>query len=103
MDQYIEALHRYFEKGELPGEEERAESVVEVLYYRYCIGRSIETLKIRAGFQQMEEILSKLSVAENDRLSDLTCDLCEQHQHAAFREGFWVGFRLLQEWNTAGK
>ena len=97
MRDYIEAFNAYMEEHPLSCGYPGMESVVEVLYYCYCVHRSLDTEQIRKSFQQIDEITRKLTLKENDQISDLTCQLCDQYQREAFREGLQVGFRLFRE------
>lgn len=97
MGKYVEAFRAYVQEYGLSENYPQMESVVEVLYYCYCVHRDLQTEQIRKSFQQINEITAKLALNENDRISDLTCQLCNQYQREAFREGLQVGFRLLQE------
>ena len=93
MNSYVEKSNAYLEEHK----PEDVDSLVELLYYCFCLQRGLDTEQIRRGFQQIEEIIGKLSFEENDRLSNLTCDLCDCYQREAFREGLLTGFRLYRE------
>ena len=93
MKQYIDAFNKYMEEQAV-GEEE---SLLDLLYYCFCIHNDPDTEEIRKIFQQMEGILKKLSFDDNDTLFNMTCDLCEKYQREAFHTGLLVGFHLCKE------
>lgn len=97
MKQYMEALQKYVEEQKLHTGEADGESLLELLYYCFCIHNDLDTEEIRKNFQQMEEILKKLCLDDNNTLFNMTCDLCEKYQHEAFRTGLLVGFHLHKE------
>lgn len=93
MEQYIEVLNKYMEEQTV-GE---GESLLELLYYCFCIQNDLETREIRQNIQKMDDILKDLSLEDNDTLFDMVCDLCEKYQHEAFQTGLLVGFHLYKE------
>ena len=93
MNLYVEKINAYLEENK----PEDVDSLVEVLYYCFCLQHDLQTEQIRSGFQEIEKIIGKLSIEENDRISDITCCLCERYQHEAFREGLLIGFQLYRE------
>ena len=100
MNQYLEALNAYLaENPDAYGHPELG-SMLDVLYYRFCIQEDLCSQKIRECFSEVEDILRPLSLQDNDRLSDLICALCESYEHEAFREGLVTGFRLFAELNA---
>lgn len=72
-------------------------SVSELLYEYYTEENPIDTEEIRERFREINQILCKLPMQENDRIFTLVCDLCSQQERFAFLEGFRVGIRLLLE------
>ena len=97
MKRYIEAFCAYIKKREQCENYPQMESVMGALCYCYCVHRDFSTEQIRNSFQQINEITKKLTLEENDRVCDLTCQLCDLYQQEAFQEGLRVGFRLFQE------
>ena len=93
MKEYIEALNKYMEEQTV-GE---GESLLELLYYCFCIQNDLDTEEIRKNIQEMDDILKNLSLEDNDTLFDTVYDLCEKYQHEAFRTGLLVGFHLCKE------
>ncbi len=97
MKKYIEAFCAYMQKRGLRENHLEEESVIEVLYYCYCVHKDFNTEQIRKNFQQINEVTAKLTLKDNDRICDLTCQLCDCYQYEAFQEGLRVGFHLHGE------
>lgn len=75
----------------------KTRSVSELLYEYYTEENPIDTEEIRESFREIDQVIRKLSVQENDRVFTLTCRLCSQHERLAFLEGLRVGMQLLLE------
>ena len=74
-------------------------SLIELLHSAYVETNIIDTVIIREKFRQMDTILSKLPLRENDLLFSLTCDLCLEYERTAFAHGILVGMHLMTELN----
>lgn len=97
MDQYIEIFKQYLAGRKAVGEEPEAESLLDMLYYQFCIYHDLDTEEISQTFEKMDDILTKLSLDDNDQMFRMTCDLCEKYQREAFHTGLLVGFHLCKE------
>nr|MBQ8243702.1 hypothetical protein [Oscillospiraceae bacterium] len=75
-------------------------SLLEMLYNAYVEANSIDTVVIKEKFRQMDTILSKLPLSENDQLFYLVCDLCLEYERSAFAHGILVGMHLMTELNS---
>ena len=75
-------------------------SLLELLHTAYVETNSIDTVVIKEKFRQMDTILSKLSLKENDQIFSLACDLCLEYEHSAFAHGISVGMHLMTELNS---
>ena len=93
MKQYIDAFNKYMEEqGEPEGK-----SLLDLLYYCYCIHNDLDTEELRKIFQSMDNILKNLSFDDNNTRLDMTSDLCEKYQREAFHTGLLVGAHLYRE------
>lgn len=72
-------------------------SILEVLCYYYCASNSVDNALIRCQFKELNDILCKLTLAENDAVFALTSDLCTSHMRQAFLDGIRVGLHLFKE------
>ena len=52
---------------------------------------------IRYQYHQIDEIVNRLTLAENDRLFSITVDLCDACTRKAFIDGIKVGYHLREE------
>ena len=91
MNQYMEAL-----KLHICDREDTASglSVGKALYgcYRELHPRDDEEITRR--FHQLDQVLNRLTLREYDKVWNLTCMLCCEHEEAAFLEGIRVGICL---------
>ena len=79
---------------------EEIHTIAELLYNCYTELNPIDTTEIRRGFREIDQIISNLSVQDNNRVFALVCQLCTQHERLAFLTGMRVGAQLLLELQT---
>lgn len=72
-------------------------SAMEMLYHYYRTANVVDTKEIRENFFQLDEVLGKLTLKECDKVWDLTCALCSEHEKHGFMEGVRVGASLAVE------
>ena len=72
-------------------------SISELLYESYTEEKPIDTEEIRAGFREINQIINRLTIQENDSVFTIVCRLCSQHERQAFLEGLRVGVQLFRE------
>lgn len=97
MNRYIENLKSFLAQRSPDYGYEDANSLLEMLYYYYTANNPVDNAQIRCQFRDLDEILSKLTLAENDKVFLLASQLCIAHERQAFLEGIHVGLRLFQE------
>ena len=95
MNPYIEKLKTYLQ--DIPSCRENGSSILELLCYYYTEENLIETTMIRARFQKMDAILSKLSIQDNDAIFGLTVEICSKYIEQAFLTGARTGAQLILE------
>lgn len=97
MNRYIKILKSFLaEKTPYFGCDD-ANSILEMLYYFYIEENPIDSAVIRCQFKKLDDVLSKLSLVDNDRVFSLAVDLCDSHTKKAFLEGVHIGMRLFTE------
>jgi len=74
-----------------------ANSILEMLYYYYTTANPVDNAVIRCQFRDLDNTLSHLTLAENDAIFSLTCNLCTAYERQAFSDGVQVGLRLFTE------
>lgn len=97
MNRYIESLKSFLTQQSPGFGYDDANSILEMLYYYYTVANPVDNALIRCQFKELDGILSRLSVAENDEVFSLTSALCMAHERQAFLEGIHVGMRLFSE------
>lgn len=95
MNPYIEKLKAYLDARSKDRED--AEGVLKLLCYYYTVENSIDSTVIRSRFREMDSILRKLSLQDNDTIFRLTVELCEEYIEQAFLAGARTGARLVIE------
>ena len=101
MNPYIEKLKAYLK--DWTNDREDPESILELLCYYYTAEKSVDNAVIRSRFQEMESILSKLSIQDNDTIFRLTIEACEEYMKQAFLTGARTGARLVIELQQSEK
>ena len=77
-------------------------SMLEMLFFYYTEFNPLDSHQIQAIFVELEHLFQHLSPGEVDTAFDKICELCLEHERAAFREGFHVGVRLIMELESSG-
>ena len=93
MNPYIEKLNAYLAETPLAD----GKSILDQLCYYYTVLCCLENDTIRDGFREIDRVLKVLPFEEQDRVSDLTSDICIECTRIAFLEGVQVGYRLSTE------
>lgn len=96
MNPYIEKLKACLAEEPEYGDGEES-SPLEVLYLIYTEFHTKDTPAIRESFARLSRCTRGLPLAQDDEISYIVCDLCTQHERAAFYEGLRVGARLASE------
>jgi len=97
MNTYIQKLKNYLADTPLDFEEDDVNSVLEFLYKCYMEEKAGDSETIRAGFGEIDQLISSLTLDENNRIFELVCDLCSEHGKRAYLEGIHIGVRLQKE------
>ena len=97
MKQYIEALNKFAQEQGVDAGALPAETVIDALFVCFCLENEVRIPDISAAFQEVDTILEKLTLEENDRVFLLTCQISENYRREAFRTGLTVGYHLCKE------
>ena len=100
MNRYINKLNSFLAEQSANFPFDDAHSVLDVLCYYYCSVNSVDNAVIRCQFKELNDILSGLSLEENDAVFSLTGDLCTSHMRKAFLDGVHAGMCLFHELNN---
>ena len=81
-----------------PGDTD-CETVLDQLYQAYAESHESDPPEIRNGFKELDDLLSDLSLDENNAVWNLCCQLCTAYEHKAFVAGLQYGAHLFLEMN----
>lgn len=99
MTDYNMLLEKYKQGGQDWWNREDPQAVLKMLYTYYrehCPGDPEE---ISREFQNLDSVLSRLTLKEYDRVWNLACRLCSEHEEAGFLEGVRAGAALAEALN----
>ena len=97
MNRYIENLNALLAEQMPKYAFEDADSILDMLYFYYMDANPVDSGVIRCQFRELDKVLSKLSLEDNNRVFMLSVGLCVSHAREAFSEGVKVGMRLFTE------
>lgn len=97
MKNYQQAFDDYLATHSAGLGEGEMEELLDVLFRCYQESRNVDSTEIQAGFKNLDNVLSNLSLEDNNRVFMITCELCDRHSHEAFRSGILTGFHLFRE------
>ena len=72
-------------------------SILDMLYYRYSECNRLDNAEIKTAFADLYQQMHGMPLREMDRIIDVVCTLCREHEKAGFTEGIQVGFRIRLE------
>ena len=99
MNRYVEKLKSFLTEQAPNYIYTDAHSLLELLYYSYTASNPVDNAVIRCQFKELNDIMYRLSLAENDAVFSLVGDLCAAHERQAFLDGIQVGMQLFSELN----
>lgn len=74
-----------------------ATSVLELLYIAYTDVQGRDSKEIDTGFIQLDTLLTKLSLDENNAVFETVCNLCDTYEKRAFIDAIQIGAFLMME------
>lgn len=92
-----ECLYAYL--GKHPPDYGDADSILGMLYGRYNECNTLDTDEIKAAFDELYQRMNGMPLREMDRILDVVCALCKDHQMSGFADGVKVGLLLAKELN----
>lgn len=97
MNEYIEVLKRHVAESPPNYGDGDAHSILEMLFTYYHECNNTDTDAVKAAFEVLYQRMHSMPLREIDRIVDVVCTLCREHERAGFLEGIKVGIRLDQE------
>ena len=96
MNEYVEILKRYVaENPSNYGSD--ANSILEMLFTYYHECNNTDTDSVKAAFGDLYQRMHGMPLRELDRIVDVICTLCREHEKSGFSEGVKVGIQLSVE------
>lgn len=97
MNPYIQYLREYLTNKHINYGYSDAESLLDMLFYAYTLDNPIDNEDIKRNFAHLNQILSRLTLEDNNTVFTTASELCHDHAKQAFLSGVIVGSRLFTE------
>ena len=97
MVKIAQRLKAYIDTHPLDLGEGDCKTVLDQLYQAYAESHESDPLEIRNGSKELDDLLSDLSLDNNNAVWNLCCQLCAAYEHKAFHDGLRYGVHLLLE------
>ena len=97
MDKIAERLKAYIDTHPFDPGDSDCKTVLDQLYQAYAESHESDPPEIRDGFKELDNLLSELSLEDNNAVWNLCCQLCTAYEHKAFIDGLQYGTYLMQE------
>ena len=97
MNEYIEVLKQYVTDNPPNYGDGDAHSILEMLftYYQQC--NNTDTTAVVAAFEDLYQRMHGMPLREVDRIIDVVCTLCREHERNSFSHGIKTGIILADE------
>ena len=96
MNEYVEILKCHVAESP-PNYGSYANSILEMLFTYYHECNNTDTDAVKVAFEDLYQRMHGMPLREMDRIVDVVCTLCREHEKAGFVEGVKVGICLLDE------
>ena len=97
MDKIAKRLRAYIDTHPFDPSDSDCETVLDQLYHAYAESHESDPPEIREGFKKLDDLLSDLSLDDNNTVWNLCCRLCSAYEHKAFIDGLQYGAHLIHE------
>ena len=97
MDNIAKRLKAYMDKHPFDAGDSDCETVLDQLYQAYAESHESDPPEIRDGFKELDNLLSELSLEDNNAVWNLCCQLCTDYEHKAFLDGLQYGACIIFE------
>lgn len=95
MKNFFDVLNRYVAENQPSFGD--GESVLTLLYEAYSECNRLDDTQIKAGFNELYQMMNGMELQEMDKIIYPVCRLCRDHEKVGFVGGLKLGFMLLQE------
>ena len=97
MDKIAKRLVSYMDKHPFDSGDSDCKTVLDQLYQAYAESHESAPSEIGEGFKELDNLLSELSLEDNNAVWNLCCQLCTAYEHKAFIDGLQYGAHLIAE------
>lgn len=97
MQTIINLLKRYMETYPFDTGDSDCKTVLDQLFRAYQESHESDPPDIREGFKELDALLDRLTLDDNNAVFNLCCSLCTAYEHKAFIDGFHYGTQLMME------
>lgn len=97
MENYIQSLRNHIAAHPPDFGDGDARSILEMLFCHYNEFNRFDTEAIKLDFDKLYARMEQLHLRDMDKIIDIVCSLCREHEKAGFSEGVKVGMRLEKE------
>ena len=95
MDNITTRLKAYMDAHPFDPGDSDCETVLDQLYQVYAESHESDPPEIRNGFKELDDLLSTLSLDDNNAVWNLCCQLCITYERKAFIDGLQYGTHLI--------
>ena len=97
MDKITKRLKDYIDAHPFDPGDSDCKTVLDQLYQAYEESHENDPPEIRDGFKELDDLLSGLSLEDNNAVWNLCCQICTAYEHKAFIDGLLYGVFLMRE------
>ena len=97
MENIAKRLNAYITAHPFDSGDSNCETVLVQLYQAYTESHESDPPEIWGGFKELDNLLSSLSLEDNNAVFDLCCRLCGVYERKAFIDGLKYGAHLIRE------
>ena len=92
-----ETMKAYLDTHPFDSGSDDCATVLDQLYLAYANSHESDPPEIRKGFEELEEFLHTLPLADNNAVCNLCCRLCTAYEHKSFLDGTQYGAHMMLE------
>lgn len=97
MDNIAKRLEAYMDKHSIDLGDTDCETVLDQLYQAYAESHESDPPESSERFKELDNLLSEMSLNDNNAVWNLCCQLCTAYEHKAFLDGLQYGAHLIAE------
>ncbi len=97
MQSIINLLKHYMAIYPFDTGDQDCKTVLDQLFRVYQESHEFDPPDIREGFKELDALLDRLTLDDNNAVFNLCCSLCTAYEHKAFLDGFCYGAQLMME------